>query len=166
MEKKEMNFGKKFRAGNFEYLKITKTLSKKEMNALRDESKIPSDVRKHLSRGGLPYIVVNTIAGSWSICFVIGTAMYNLIEHNAMMMGDTGEKALENLFMMMYSDTAIVGDQQYWNDKAEALRGYLERTRASEVSQEEDDKELASLKAEEDAKAAIVEMGKEVGHGE
>lgn len=163
-EIKEMPFGKKVRVGNFEYIKITKSLSRREVMTLRNEAKIPSEVQRHLRRGGLPYIMVNTISGSWSICFVCGCLMYNLIESNYFR-GEDGTKALTSLFLMMYSDTAVVGDAEYWRDKGEAFRAFMNRRKADEVSKEDNDKELEALRVEEEAKAAIVEMAKEVEDG-
>ena len=156
-EVKEMPFGKRFRVGNFEYLKITRVLGKKELNELRNQIGIPQSVRKHLQRGGLPYILVQTISGIWSISFACGSAMYNFIEYQNGN-GETGEKALYNLFIMMYSDTAILGDNEYWNDKKKALDAFMKRCNEKKVSKEEDDKELDALRSEEEARANIVDM--------
>ena len=161
MEKKEMDFGKRYRIGNFEVLKITRALSKKDLNILRDDAGIPKDVRKHLSRGGLPYILVNTISGGWSLSLVCGTEMYRFIEFEVMN-GDEGANALTNLFTMMYSDTAILGDDEYHKAKAAALKAYMERVQAKKVSQEEDDKELESLENEENARATILDMAEQI----
>ena len=159
-ETKEMPFGKRFKVGNFEYLKITRVLGKKELNELRNQIGIPQSVRKHLQRGGLPYILVQSIGGSWSISFSCGTAMYNFIDFQNGN-GETGEKALYNLFIMMYSDTAILGDNEYWNDKKKALDAFMKRCNKA-VSKEEDDKELEAVKKHEEAKATIVDMENEL----
>ena len=161
MEVKEMPFGKKFRVGNFEYLKITRVLGKKELNELRNNIGIPQSVRKNLQRGGLPYILVQAISGIWSISFACGSAMYNFIEYQNGN-GETGEKALYNLFIMMYSDTAILGDNEYWTEKKKTLDAFMKRCKEKEVSKEEDDKELDALRTEEEAKAAIIDMANEI----
>lgn len=155
---KEMDFGKKYRAGNFEYFKIVRSLSRKELKSLRDAAGIPADVQKHLNRGGLPYMIVQTVGGGWSVSFVCACSMYRFIEFEAMN-GDDGTNALVNLFTMMYSDTTILGDDQYHKDKAAALKAFMERIEARKVSKEDDDKELDSLKADEAAKAVIEDMG-------
>ena len=158
---KEMDFGKKYRAGNFEYFKIVRSLGRRELKALRDASDIPADVQKHLRRGGLPFMLVQTIGGGWSVSFVCGSAMYRFIEYNATN-GEEGEKTLHNLFIMMYSDTTILADDEYHKAKAEALKAFMGRVEAKKVSKEEDDKELDSLKAEEEAMAVIEDMGNSV----
>lgn len=159
-ERREMPFGKKFRAGNFEFFKITKSLSKKEVNMMRDEKGIPVDIRKHLNRGGLPYIIIQSISGGWSLSFVIGTIMYAFIEAE-WRKGEEGAKVLHKLFIMMYSDTAILADDKYWKDKEQALKSFLERQRAKEETAEEkaaDDKILEEMQKEESARADMSEM--------
>ena len=156
-----MPFGKKFRIGNFEYLKINRVLGKKEVAMLRDQQGIPQSVRKHLQRGGLPNILVQAISGIWSITFACGSAMYNFIEYQNGN-GEEGEKALYNLFLMMYGDTAVLGDNEYWNDKKKALDAFMKRCKEKKVSKEEDDKELDSLRTEEEAKATIIDMANEI----
>lgn len=160
-----MDFGKKYRVGNFECYKITRALGKKEVTMLRDTAGVPKDVRKHLNRAGLPYIIVQSIGGGWSISFVCGSSMYRFIEFEVMN-GEEGENALRNLLTMMYSDTTVLGDDEYYKAKAAALKAFMERQKAKGVSQEDDDKEVEALKTEEEAKAAIIEMGKEVANGE
>lgn len=161
MERKEMDFGKKYRAGNFEYFKTTKSLSKREVKALRDASGIPADVQKHLQRASLPYITVQTVGGGWCISFVCGSAMYEYIEFQAVKEQD-GENALTNLFTMMYSDTAIMGDTDYWKAKAAALHDFMERIQAKNVSNEDDDKILDAMKTEEEAKEAIAGLAEDI----
>lgn len=159
-EKKEMPFGVKYRVGNFEYLKITKTLSKKEIAVMRNQMGVPEEVRKSLTRGGLPYIVVNTISGGWSLCFVCGSAMYNFIQYQNGN-GETGEKALYNLFLMMYSDTAVLGDNEYWEAKKKALDEFMGRCK-SKVNKEDDEKDLQAVKDAESARATILEMSENI----
>lgn len=130
-ERKEMPFGKKEKVGNFEYYKITKSLSKKELNTLRNMTDVPFDVHKHLSRGVLTYMVVNTVGGGWSLRFVIGSTMYAFIEAE-WSRGEAGANALRNMFTMMYTDTTVMGDNEYWKAKSEALRALMERKGLSE----------------------------------
>ena len=156
-ERKEMLFGKRYRAGNFEYIKITRTITKCELRALREQDGIPEDVQRHLRRGGLPYMVVSTIGGGWSISFACGTLMYRFIDSNAAL-GEEGTHALTNLFTLMYSDTAVVGDEAYWKAKADALKAFIERQEAAPVSDEENAAELESLKAEEAARENLKDI--------
>lgn len=164
-ERKEMPFGKKFRVGNYYCVKTIRSLSKKEMNELRDQSGIPVDVRKHLNRGGLPYMTVATIGGGWSVSFVCGSVMYMFIEAELLKGGD-GLNALHNLFTMMYADTTIMGDEAYWKAKSVALKGLMERKGESAVEAADtaaDDEVLKEVEAEHKAKAHIVEMASEIG---
>ena len=54
-------FGKKLRVRNFVVLKYTKSLKPSELKQLRNQKGIPAEVQKHLQRGGLPYIKVETL---------------------------------------------------------------------------------------------------------
>lgn len=165
-ELKEMDFGRKYRIGNFECWKVTRALSRREVESLRDQAGVPNDVRKHLRRGGLPFLNVQSVSGGWSVSFVIGTMMYRYIEL-MVMSGDDGKRSLVNLFTMMYADTTVMGDQEYWKAKAEALQAFMDRQKAREVSDEEDKRELDSLRTEEEARAAIMEMGEDLKrHGD
>lgn len=164
-EVKEMDFGKKYRIGNFECIKVVRSLSKRELAALRDEANIPKDVRKHLQRGGLPFMTVQSVSGNWSISFVISSVMYHFIEMNVMN-GEEGKHSLVNLFTMMYADTTIMGDQEYWKAKSDALHAFLERQKAKDVSDDDDKKELDTLKTEEEARENIKEMADELNKNE
>lgn len=158
MEKKEMIFGKKFRVGNFTYIKTNRVMSKKDMTALREG--MPVDIRKGLSRAGLPCISVSSVSDNWTIRYTIGCVMYDYIEYEHSR-GEEGRKSLQTLFTMLYSDTMVFGDQKYWEDKAKALEDYMARQN-TKVDKESDDKELEALKTQEEAKAAIIDMAKEV----
>ena len=56
---KTLEFGKKYRVGNFIVFKFTKTLKKKEVEHLRNQMGIPEDIRKHLQRAQLPFIKID-----------------------------------------------------------------------------------------------------------
>lgn len=152
-----MDFGKVYRAGNFEVLKIVRTMGKKDLARLRDMNGVPVDVRKHLRRGGLPYMTVQTVGGGWSICFVCGSTMYRFIEYEVMN-GESGAHALHNLFTMMYCDTTILGDSEYTAAKSQALQAFVSRQQAKDVTEAEDGKVLEEEKEREAAKARIVDM--------
>jgi hypothetical protein len=77
-----------------------------------------------------------------------------------------------NVFSMWMTDVCTTGDQKYYEDKANALKALIERQKsiagAVETPEEkaEDDKILEEVKAEEEAKAKLVEMAKEVEDGQ
>ena len=75
-----MDFGKKLYCGNFVVTKKSRSLSKHELKELRDKEGIREDVRKHLTRGSLPYICVETVGGGWKVEFGIGTTMFEAID--------------------------------------------------------------------------------------
>lgn len=144
-------FGKKIRVGNFEILKLSKSLSKKEVKELRSSNDIPLDVQKHLSRGSLPYINVQTISGSWCISFVAGTTIFRLVDScwsdKNGALTEQGNAALGQLFTMWYSDTSILGDAEYLKDKGESLKRFMVRVKATEVNDKEDNKNLDEVKS-------------------
>lgn len=167
-------FGKKVRVMNFFVFKYTKTLKKSELKKLRETEGIPVEAQKHLQRGGLPYIKVTTLSENWSVEFICCSTMYNFID-GRYVVNEQGEllpvtvSALHNLFALMYADTAVLGDTEYFEAKGKALRDFMARknTAKAETAEEkaEDDKVLEELKAEEEAKANIVEMAKELEKG-
>lgn len=75
----QLEHGKKARVGNYEVLKYSKSLSKKELKQLREGAtdELPAAVKECLQRSSLSYIKVSTISGSWSVEFVVGTTMYD-----------------------------------------------------------------------------------------
>lgn len=152
-----MIFGKKFSVGNFTYIKTNRVLAKKEMTALRDG--MPLDIKKKLGRAGLPCITVSSVSDNWCVRYTIGCVMYDFIEYQHTQ-GEAGRRSLQNLFTMMYSDTMVFGDQEYWEDKARALEAYMARQK-KEVDKSTDDKDLEAVKAEEEARATILDMAKE-----
>lgn len=156
-----LEFGKKVRVGNFYIIKLTKSLSSKEVKELRKQSGIAPDIAKRLERGGLPYIKVSTISENWNIQFAVGTTMFLLIENEYDKLEDGGLTALHNLFLFMYSDTSVIGDQQYINDKAAALKSFMERCKPADKD-ESDEEILSQMKSEEDTKEVISEVAKDL----
>lgn len=170
MEEKEilaLDFGKTYTAGNFEYYKSTRALSGKEMKRLREESGIPKELWKKLPRGGIPYLTVTTHSRNWSVSFVAGTTMFSVIE-NAHKEGNI--PALQNLFLMMYADTSVMGDSEYWDAKTKALNAFMERQEYPLVTPEEEQATLDDIKRGEELKENITEaaetMLKEESDGE
>lgn len=178
MEKKELslNFGRKYRVGNYTVIKKVRSLSKSEQRRLRDSAGIPKEVQKHLSRGGLPYITVETSFGGWSVSFVCGMTVYALIDRELSEALMDKEEPREDykgatvadfahLFNMWYTDTTIPGDAEYQKDKARAIEAFMNRHKAAKETPEskaEDDKILEEVKADEEAKANIIDMAKEI----
>lgn len=136
-----LDYGKKIQVGNFEVLKFTRSLSSKELKRLRNNEGIPKEIQKRLQRGGVPFIKVTTISGSWGIEFSDGTAVFRYIDE-----ADDLD-SLRNIFTMFFADTTTFGDREYWEDKGNALHAYMDRLRAKDISKEDDDK---ILKDEED----------------
>ena len=86
-----MDFGKKLYCGNFVVTKKSRSLSKQELKELRDKEGIRDDVRKHLTRGSLPYICVETVGGGWKVEFGIGTTMFEAIDALGMVRDEKGD---------------------------------------------------------------------------
>lgn len=158
-------FGKKISVRNFVILKNTKTLKSGELKKLRNAQGIPADVQKHLQRGGIPYIKVSSVSGSWSVEFICGTVMYSFIDTRPILESPAGtiltkesEKSLHNLFVMMFADCTVLGDKEYLDAKADALQAFMNRQQASNISDEEDKKTLDELQSEAEAKDNLAEL--------
>ena len=166
-------FGKKIKVMNFFVLKYTKALKSGELKRLRNAEGIPADVQKHLQRGGLPYIKVMTLSENWSVEFICATTMYNFIDNRCVpneegQLSQEATSALHNLFALMYADTAVLGDTEYYEKKGKALNEFMARQQAlkeTPESKEADDKILEEVKADEEAKANIVEMAEHIKEG-
>lgn len=179
-EKKELMtlpFGKNVSVGNYVVVKKSRSLSKREVKILRDQQGIPAEVQKNLQRGSLPVIVVQSVSGSWSVSFVCGMSVYALLDNELPKAVSQEEDPQEDyngtritdfahLFNMWYMDTCVVGDPSYQEDKAKAFKAMMERQKAVELSKEEDDKILDEVKAEEDAKATILDMSAKLNEQE
>lgn len=174
-KKYEIPFGKKMQFGNFTVMKFVKTLSGKQTKALREGlGMIPKSERSKLTRAGIPYIKIEAISGVWSMELCCNTDMYRQIEYMASQAMDEGDTPgtntanLHHLCNMFFSDTAIRGDEEYFVDKAKALKSFMERCKAGEETSEEkatDDKILDEMQEDEKTKAAIVEMTQEAMKG-
>lgn len=130
-----MDFGKKVYCGNFVIVKKTRSLSKREMKKLRDEDGVPADVRKHLTRGSVPYMRVEAVGGSWAVEYGVGTSMFGALDALGVAYGDDGVLRVSGaeganaayLFAVMYADATVVGDIEYQRAKVELLDAYLKR---------------------------------------
>lgn len=136
-----MDFGKSYRIGNFEVVKLSRGLSKRELKTLRDERQVPEELRKHLTRGSLPYIKVRAISGIWGIEWSAGTMMFNLFDG---CFGPDGanepdvQEGLKGLVSRMYSLCSIVGDKQMNIDLTKALSDFLKRRKANDEENKTD----------------------------
>lgn len=181
-EKKErpsLPFGKEIKIGNYKVLKFTKSLSKSQLKGLRN---VPAGLNKQLTRAGIPYIKVEAISGIFALTFCFNTQVFRWLDYcipAALEAQKNGETLSQNsvadilhVFGMWMTDVCTTGDQKYYEDKANALKALIERQKAfagaAETAEEkaEDDKILEEVKADEEAKAKLVEMSKEVADGE
>ena len=134
--------------GNYTVTKINRTLSGKQVKALRMQSNVPDEAAKWLERARLPYIKVSTSSGSWSVEFVIGTTMYNDIDSvNVVMDADgssmeygTEGRNMEAMFVAMLADTTTVGDFEYQIAKQKLLQEYLDRGAKARIVKEDEGK--------------------------
>lgn len=159
-------FGKKVKCGNYVIGKYVRTLSKKEVEKLRDASGIPADVRKYLERAKLPYIMVRTIVDSWRIEWVAGLTMYNAIDEIPVMHDAYGNyevdteaaPAVQNLINFWASATATVGDEGFQADVIKAMQAYIKREtekNAAPLSEKERDKVLEEARRSEEIQSAL-----------
>lgn len=178
-EKKEilvLPFGRKIQVGNYTVLKYTKTLTKQQLKSIREDKNIHPEVKRQLTRNGLPYIKVEAISMIWSVEFCCNTGVYLHLDRVlplALLAAQEKRKPeyesladFAHLFGMWMTDTTVQGDTIYYNDKGNALKALIERQTASRKKAEtpeekaEDDKVLEEVKAAEEAKAVIVDMKK------
>ena len=176
-EKKEilvLPSGRKIQVGNYTVLKYTKTLTKQQLKSIREDKDIHPEVRRQLTRAGLPYIKVEAISMIWSVEFCCNTGVFMHIDRVlplALLAAQEGREPeyesiadFAHLFGMWMTDTCAQGDSIYYADKGKALQAYLERQAALKSAKEtpeekaEDDKILEEVKAEEEAKANIINM--------
>ena len=168
MEQERLPFGKKVKCGNFLVLKRTKALGKGELKRMRNGIGIPLDVQKQLQRGGLPYIKVEALSGIWSVEYCCNTQMYmtiDLLLPKAIAAEEKGDDVkttlvdFEHLFAMMMTDTMVLGDAEYQQDKAKAMKSLLERQKAPDG---DDATILDEMRRDEEQKATIVDMVNEL----
>ena len=158
-----MEFGKKYRVGNFYMIKVTKTLPKKELATIREW--IPEELRKNLSRHGMPYIKVGTVTGSWGVEFGPLERMFSALDGASK--EELADKEtismLSNLFSGMYVDTSMLGDKEYNTAKSEALQSLTKRlakAKREETEEEkaEDDSILEEMKRDAENAETILKM--------
>ena len=153
-----MDFGKKVRVGNFEVLKFTRAMQKKELAQSRKTLGIPEELWKHLTRAGVPFIKVSALGGLWGAEFSVCTIMYRFIEDG---IDKERLQGLEQVFVMMYADMSIVGDLDYWKEKQEAMNRFIDRKKAAVEQAGNEEEDLAAVKSITDVEemAAASEEG-------
>lgn len=155
-----MDFGKKYRVDNFEMMKLSRSLTKKETKQLRIEADIPESIQKYLTRGSLPYIKVRTISGMWSLEWSVGMVMFSIMDGvNFTDLEQTD--ALKSLLTRFYSITSVLGDAQIERDIQNAITGFLERVKATKDNEKEEKDILDNIGAKMEAEKNISEIAKE-----
>lgn len=155
-----MDFGKKYRVGNFEMMKLSRSLTKKETKQLRIEADIPESIQKYLTRGSLPYIKVRTISGIWSLEWSVGMVMFSIMD--GVNFADLEQTdALKSLLTRFYSITSVLGDAQMERDIQNAITGFLERVQATKDNEKEEKAILDNIGAKMEAEKNISEIAKE-----
>lgn len=155
----QLPFGKKALCGNYYVLKKTRTLTKKEMKKLREGGSAPASVLSQLERGGLPYIEVGTVSGSWRVEFVCEMGMYKALDEIPVAMDQYGVltyygehyQALGNLINGWFAYTSTVGDAEYQSDVLRAMKDYLNRageTNKAPLKARENERVLADAEAD------------------
>lgn len=175
-------FGKKIKTGNFYILKFSKSLSRKEVNTLRED--IPADVKKHLQRGSLPYIKVSSISEVWAVEFAIGTSMYGALDEldfkrvdDHLELCGPSKDNVELIVQLMFADTTILGDTEYYIGKEKLRNEFIGRESARLVALKDAGKNEEQLRKESEEAvqevidrdkhaATIMEMGKQVAKDE
>ena len=162
----KLEFGRPVAVGNYTVTKINRTLSGKQVKALRMQSNVPAEAAKWLERAKLPYIRVSTSSGSWSVEFVIGTTMYNAIDSMNVVMDADGNrmaygiegKNMEAMFVAMFADTTVVGDFEYQVAKQKLLHEYLDRaSKARNAKEDEGKSEEQVAKENEEATLEVLD---------
>lgn len=173
----QLPFGKKVTCGSYYVWKHTKTLSAKELKALRKSRGVPKEIQKQLSRGTMPYITVGTLSDSWRIDFCIGMTMYNAIDEipvavdaagNVCYFGN-GYQNLGNIINGWFAYTSTVGDAEYQATVIKAMQDYLSRMSKENdkpLSKEEAEKILDEEESKEKHQAVLLQMSNEIQKGD
>lgn len=144
---KGLPFGKRLRCGNFFVEKVSRALSKADMRALRDDM----PMYKGRQRTAMPVIRVSDIQGMWRIEYAVASTMFHIFDSFEWDYFDGAyfikDDTCKRLITMLFCDTTVLGDAEYVNDRVKALNEFTLRVKAPEVSDEEDEKIVESLKA-------------------
>lgn len=157
-----MDFGKKYRIGNFEVVKVSRSLTKAEIAEIRKG--YPDDVMGVLSRGSMPYIRISDISRSWAVEYSAVHKMFHAFDGIDDGMSDDDKEAIHGIVNMFFADTTIFGDSEYFADKFKALESFLSRNERKDTdeSQKEDDEALNDVKRVYDSDNAVDDMLNEI----
>lgn len=155
-----MNYGKKYKFGNYTMVKYSKPLSKGELGVLRES--IPEEVSGTLAGRSVPYIKVGTVSGSWAVEFSVATNMFTALDGATEdeLRDEETSGVLQALFSGFYADTTVLGDREYNLAKSEALRAFIERQKPSDG---DDSEILDGMKRDIETEEAVSRAVKEDG---
>lgn len=166
-------FGKRVMCGNYYVFKHTRSITKKEMQKIRDNGRISKSVRDTAARGSLPVITVGTVADSWRVSFLCGLTMFNAIDEVPVSKCQDGQYKydgiarinLMNIFNFWSCSTTTVGDEEFQADIVKAMDRYLERMsqkNKAPLSKDENDKVMKEYEERENHLSSLLNMSKEV----
>lgn len=158
-------FGKIVKTKHFVLFKYSKSLSKKEAASLRKN--LPSEITKHLQRASLPYIKVSDIRGSWGVEFAVGTSMYSaldnceptLVDGHCELTGLSGDN-VDIFAQLMFTDTTLVGDDEYYIGKMKLRDEYVKREVARRMEAEKGKTEEQRRKESDEAVQEVIDREK------
>ena len=139
-----LQFGKRYYVGNFYVQKFVRGLSSKELKQFRKEN---PGLSRHFNRSGVPFIRLSTVSGSWRMEWSCTMRMFGLLDSLSVdgdKLSTSSEIELRGLVTMMYTESTVLGDNVFLEDRFKALNFYLSRIVAPDESKEEE-----SLKYEE-----------------
>lgn len=123
-------FGVRLRCGNFYIQKFSRGLSKNELYALRKDLVLPKGTRLPSVRGTLPFIRMATISGSWRMEWACTMRMFSILDSLEVVDGALSPSALvelNGLISMLYTETTVLGDDDFLRDRVKAMNDYLLR---------------------------------------
>ena len=137
-------FGKKIRVGNYELVKVSKSLNKEMQRQLRDAMGVPDEYRKHLSRGTLPCIIMSDISGSVSVSWMPNMIVFAFIED---CFDDGGnikpdmKPSLTTMLTPVYGDVSVIGDKQFIDEKVASFNALMQREAEKRNKEEKENKD-------------------------
>lgn len=157
-----MDFGKKYRFGNFEVLKVSKSLSRNEVREIRKN--YPEDALRVLDRGTLPYIRVSDISRTWAVEYGVTCSMFGALDGISDEISDDERLFVHNFLSMLYADTTVLGDAEYVKDRLSALDAFMKRNvrNDDEESAREDEDALKQLQEDYSRMENVESMIKDI----
>ena len=128
-----MDFGKKYRIGNFEVVKVSRSLTKAEIAEIKKN--YPEEVKNIVSRGAMPYIRISDISRSWAVEYSAAHMMFSAFDGVNDDIDDNEREALHGIINMFFADTTIFGDNEYFSAKMKALDEFLKRSERKDTEE-------------------------------